>query len=124
MTDVTRIINAIENGEAAAAEAMRRILIANARRKKSLKRGSGRQRVDLDHLVLTVDNSADPDDLIAMNEALDKLSEEDKVKAEVVKLRYFAGLTFEQTANILNISTITAKRYWTYARAWLIREMG
>lgn len=109
---------------AAAAEAMRRILIANARRKKSLKRGSGRQRVDLDHLVLTVDNSGDPDDLIAMNEALDKLSEEDKVKAEVVKLRYFAGLTFEQTANILNISTITAKRYWTYARAWLIREMG
>ena len=103
---------------------MRRILIANARRKKSLKRGSGRQRVDLDHLVLTVDNSGDPDDLIAMNEALDKLSEEDKVKAEVVKLRYFAGLTFEQTANILNISTITAKRYWTYARAWLIREMG
>ncbi len=108
---------------AAAAEAMRRILIDRARRKKSLKRGGGRRRVDFDHLVLPVDNSGDPDDLIAMNEALDKLSEEDKVKAEVVKLRYFAGLTFEQVANILNISTITAKRYWTYARAWLIREM-
>ncbi len=109
---------------AAAAEAMRRILISNARRKRSLKRGGDRERVDLDDAVILTDDGVDGDDLIAMNDGLERLSEEDKVKADVVKLRYFAGLTFEQTANILKISTATAKRYWAYSRAWLIREMG
>ncbi len=109
---------------AAAAEAMRRILIANARRKKSLKRGGDRERVDLDDAVILTDDDVDGEDLIAMNDALEKLSAKDKIRADVVKLRYFAGLTFEQAGEILNISTATAKRYWAYSRAWLIREMG
>ena len=109
---------------AAAAEAMRRILIANARRKRSIKRGGSRKRVDLDKAVIVSDEGVDGDDLIAMNEALEKLSAQDKIRADVVKLRYFAGLTFEQTGEILSISTATAKRHWAYARAWLIREMG
>jgi len=108
----------------AAAEAMRRILIDIARRKKSLKYGGDRKRVDLDKAVLTNDNNVPADDLIALDEALKKLSKKDKVKANLVKLRYFAGLTIEQTAEILGISPTTAKRYWAYARAWLLREIG
>jgi len=106
----------------AAAEAMRRILIDIARRKKSLKYGGDRQRVGLDDADLAIKGPSD--DLIALDEALDKLSKKDKAKADLVKLRYFAGLTIEQTAEILNISPTTAKRYWAYARAWLIREIG
>jgi RNA polymerase sigma factor (TIGR02999 family) len=109
---------------AAAAEAMRRILIDIARRKKSLKCGGDRRRVDLDKAVLMSDNNIPADDLIVLDEALEKLSKRDKVKAELVKLRYFAGLTGEQTAEILGISVTTAKRYWAYARAWLLREIG
>ena len=109
---------------AAAAEAMRRILIENARRKKSLKHGGEHQRIDLNEAVLKRDDDLLADDLIALDAALASLSEEDKIKAELVKLRYFAGLTVEQTAELLGISTATAKRYWTYARAWLIREIG
>jgi RNA polymerase sigma factor (TIGR02999 family) len=108
---------------AAAAEAMRRILVDNARQKKSLKRGGHRQRVGLDESVLP-DYSARPDDLLALDEALERFSAQDKVKADLVKLRYFAGMTIEQTSEVLGISTATAKRYWTYARAWLIREVG
>ena len=108
----------------AAAEAMRRILIENARRKQSLKHGGGRKRIELDEAVLGKDNDTTADDLIALDEALDKLSKRDKVKADLVKLRYFAGLTIEQTAEILSISATTAKRYWAYARAWLVREIG
>lgn len=108
----------------AAAEAMRRILIDIARRKKSLKYGGERQRVDLDKAVLTNDNNVPADDLIALDDALTKLSKKDKIKADIVKLRYFAGLTIEQTAEILGISATTAKRYWAYARAWLLREIG
>jgi RNA polymerase sigma factor (TIGR02999 family) len=107
----------------AAAEAMRRILIDNARRKKSLKHGGGRRRIDLDKNSLKYDDDSSVDDLIALDEALTQLSEEDKTKAEVVKLRYFAGMSVEQTAEILGISPTTAKRYWAYARAWLLREM-
>lgn len=108
----------------AAAEAMRRILIDNARRKKSLKHGGGRKRIGLDEAILTNDNDTPANKLIALDEALAKLSKKDKVKGDLVKLRYFAGLTIEQTAEILGISPTTAKRYWAYARAWLLREVG
>jgi RNA polymerase sigma factor (TIGR02999 family) len=106
---------------AAAAEAMRRILVEQARRKKAIRRGGDRQRLDLD--------LADPaaprvsDDLLALDQALDKLAEKDHVKAELVKLRYFAGLTMEQTAEALGISLATANRWWNYARAWLHQEI-
>ena len=107
---------------AAAAESMRRILIDNARRKKQLKRGGDRDRIDLDNVHLGV---AERDiDLIALDEALAKLEAEDEAKAQVVKLRYFAGLTIEQTALALGVSEPTVKRYWFYSRAWLRREMG
>jgi len=108
----------------AAAEAMRRILVDNARRKKSLKQGGNRQRVDMEEVALTNCTNASLDYLIALDQALVKFSEKDSIKAELVKLRYFAGLTIEQTAKILNISEATAKRYWIYARAWLIREIN
>jgi RNA polymerase sigma factor (TIGR02999 family) len=107
-----------------AAEAMRRILIDNARRKKSIKHGGGHRRVDFDKHALKFDVDSSADDLIALDEALTQLSEEDKTKAEVVKLRYFAGMSVEQTAEILGISPTTVKRYWAYARAWLLREIG
>ena len=107
----------------AAAEAMRRILIENARRKKSLKHGGGRKRINFDEAILTNDNDTPADDLIALDEALEKLAKEDPVKAELVKLRYFAGLTVEQAAEILEISRATAVRYWTYARACLFHEI-
>jgi RNA polymerase sigma factor (TIGR02999 family) len=108
----------------AAAEAMRRILIENARRKKSLRRGGGRKRIELDKAVQMKDDDTATDELIALDEALEKLSKKDKVKAELVKLRYFAGLTIEQAAELLDISATTAKRYWAYSRAWLLREIS
>ena len=106
---------------AAAAEAMRRILIDNARRKQRLKRGGGRQKVSLDDAELAIE--APSDDLIALDEALTRLAEIDKVKADLVKLRYFAGLTLEQAAGVLNLPERTAKRYWAHARAWLYRKI-
>ena len=108
---------------AAAAEAMRRILIENARRKQSLKRGGGHQRIDMDEAFPADCSSVSSDDLVALDEALKKFSERDKPKAELVKLRYFAGLTVEQAAEIMGISAATAKRHWAYARAWLMREI-
>ncbi len=108
---------------AAAAEAMRRILIENARRKKSLKYGGDRKRVDLDEAVLADGSDIGSDELIALDEALERLSKIDKVKAELVKLRYFAGLTSEQAAELLGISQSTADRYWAYARSWLRLEI-
>ena len=107
----------------AAAEAMRRILIDNARRKKSLRHGGGRKRVDMDETAQMQDDDTVLDDIIALDEALEKLSNKDKVKAELVKLRYFAGLTVEQAAKVLDISSSTADRYWAYARSWLRVEM-
>ena len=105
----------------AAAQAMRRILVDNARRKQSLQRGGGMMRHELGEIEITI--PAPTDDLIALDEALDKLAEQDKTKAELVKLRYFAGLTGEQAAKVLGISTSTADRHWAYARAWLHQEV-
>jgi len=105
----------------AAAEAMRRILIENARRKQRGKHGGDRQRVDLNDADLTIEGPST--DLIALDEALAKLAEEDKIVSELVKLRYFAGLTVGQAATILGISRRTADRYWAYARAWLYQEI-
>ena len=109
---------------AAAAEAMRRILIDSARRKKSLKHGGGRRRIDLDEAVVARDDKTSLDDLIALDEALELLSKKDKAKADLVKLRYFAGLTAEQAAEVLGISPSTADRHWAYARSWLRLEMA
>jgi RNA polymerase sigma factor (TIGR02999 family) len=108
---------------AAAAEAMRRILVDNARRKKSLKHGGDQKRVDLGEAILADHSNVSSDYLITLDKALTKFAEEDSQKADLVKLRYFAGLTIEQTAKALGISEATAKRHWTYARAWLVREI-
>jgi RNA polymerase sigma factor (TIGR02999 family) len=107
---------------AAAAEAMRRILVENARRKRRAKHGGGRQRVDLDEADLVAGPPSI--DLIAMDEALNKLASEDATKAELVKLRYFVGLTEDEAASVLKISRSTAKRHWAYASAWLFREIN
>jgi RNA polymerase sigma factor (sigma-70 family) len=107
---------------AAAAEAMRRILVEQARRKHRIKRGGDRVRVELEVAEIAVEPPSD--DILALDEALAKLESEHKTKAEVVKLRYFAGLTIEDTAAALGISTPTVKRYWAYARAWLLREIS
>lgn len=106
---------------AAAAEAMRRILIENARRKKRLRHGGGLVRVEP-----APDIAGDPgpeDDILALNEALEKFATIDPIKSRLVELRYFAGLTNDQAAEILEISPSTADRHWTYARAWLRREI-
>jgi RNA polymerase sigma factor (TIGR02999 family) len=106
----------------AAAEAMRRIIIENARRKKRLKRGGNLQRIEFSEAQAIVGNS--DDDLTALDEALEKLTEKDKVKADLVKLRFFAGLTTQQAAKALGISHNTADRYWAYARSWLHLEVA
>jgi RNA polymerase sigma factor (TIGR02999 family) len=107
---------------ASAAEAMRRILIEGARRKHRVRHGGGRQRVDLlDQEWTGVHES--PDDLLALDEALIHLAMEDATAAQVVKLRYFTGLSIEQTGEILGFSRATAYRHWNYARAWLRCEM-
>jgi RNA polymerase sigma factor (TIGR02999 family) len=106
---------------AAAAEAMRRILVENARRKKCLKHGGGLGRRELDEERLSVPEPRE--DLLALDNALDKLAAKDPRKAELVKLRYFAGRTIEEAAEDLGISAATAKRDWTYARAWLHRQI-
>jgi RNA polymerase sigma factor (TIGR02999 family) len=105
----------------AASEAMRRILVETARRKQRLRHGGDRRRVAFDDADLFVEES--PDDLIALDEALAKLSRKDKVKADLVKLRFFAGLTGEQAAKVLGISHNTSDRYWAYARSWLHLEI-
>lgn len=105
----------------AAAEAMRRILIDRARQKKSLKRGGDIQRVELAEYDIQVDPPSI--DLLALNGALEKLEQQDKVKADVVKLRFFAGLTIPQTAEALGISTTAADKYWSYAKCWLRVEI-
>jgi RNA polymerase sigma factor (TIGR02999 family) len=106
---------------AAAAEAMRRILIDNTRRKRTRKHGGGRRRQDLDEVEIVA--GAPVDDLLALDEALGRLAAQDPAKAELVKLRYFAGLSIEDAASALGISAATAKRRWAYARAWLFRSI-
>jgi len=106
---------------AAAAEAMRRILIENARRKQRCKHGANRNRIDLNDSEIALEGPSS--DLISLDEALTKLTEEDSVAADLVKMRYFAGLTIEQAAAVLGISRRTADRYWAYARAWLYQEI-
>jgi len=106
----------------AAAEAMRRILINRARDKKRLKRGGQWQRVDLDRLAGLEDASAD--DLLALDEALDQLARENKQCADLVQLRFFAGLTLSEAAQSLGISSRTADRAWAFARSWLLQALS
>ena len=106
---------------AAAAEAMRRILIENARRKKRVKHGGDRQRVDLLDEDLAIHDS--PDELLALDAALTNLALEDPAAAQLVKLRVFTGLSIEQAAEVLGFSRATAYRHWNYARAWLRCEI-
>ncbi len=106
---------------AAAAEAMRRILIDNARRKKALRHGGGQARVDAQELDIAA--PATDDQLLAIDDALARFAVVDKDKAELVKLRYFVGLTIPEAAAVLRISEATAKRWWLYARAWLYAEV-
>ena len=107
----------------AAAEAMRRILVETARRKKSLKHGGERHRIDIDKANVTEEGYLTSDSILSLDEALKKLSQIDPRKAELVKLRFFSGLTNRQAAQAMNISANTADRYWAYARAWLRVEM-
>jgi RNA polymerase sigma factor (TIGR02999 family) len=106
---------------AAAAEAMRRILIDRARKKRSTKRGGSRKKLNIDAIDLATE--ATPDQLLAVDEALAKLAREDPAAARLVELRYFAGLTVEEAGNALGVSTATAYRHWKYARAWLHSEL-
>ena len=106
---------------AAAAEAMRHILVDRARRKGRARHGGGLQRVTLEHLDLP--NAEDSDVVLAVNEAVDKLAEHDPVSADLIKLRFFAGLPNTEAARLLGLSERTAKRTWAYARAWLFREL-
>lgn len=107
---------------AAAAEAMRRILIESARRKRRVRHGGDAQRLDIDPDQIAHSNRHA--DLIALDEALTQLEQVDPRKASLVKMRYFAGLTMPETANALGISLATAERDWSYARVWLLRELG
>jgi RNA polymerase sigma factor (TIGR02999 family) len=106
----------------AAAEAMRRILIDRARRKLSEKHGANAEHVNADEIEIAAPMAKD-DELLAVSEALDALATHDPRKAELVKLRYFVGLTIDEAAEVLGISAPTAKRDWTYARAWLFRKI-
>jgi RNA polymerase sigma factor (TIGR02999 family) len=105
----------------AAAEAMRRILIDRARYKLTARHGGGYTRVDFEHLDLA---SPDADqEILAVDEVLDEFARQHPVKAEVVKLRFFAGMTHEETAKVLGISEATARNYWTFARAWILSQI-
>jgi RNA polymerase sigma factor (TIGR02999 family) len=105
----------------AAAEAMRRILVENARRKKRIVHGGESKRLEIE--LVNLPTRMPSDELLALNEALEKLRMEDPLKAELVTLRYFGGMTIEQAAEILSISRVTAHRYWTYARAFLRQQI-
>lgn len=105
----------------AAAEAMRRILIERARRKKAHRHGGNLQRVDVQEIDVAAESK--DDELLTVNDSLEKFAAQEKEKAELVKLRYFAGLTIAEAAEALGISEPTAKRWWTYARAWLYSDL-
>ena len=106
---------------AAAAEAMRHILVDRARRKAAVRHGGDLQRVELDKVILATETT--DENILLINEALEKLTAHHAAIAELVKLRFFAGLTFPQAAEVLGLSERTAKRQWTYARAWLFKEI-
>ena len=106
---------------AAAAEAMRRILVDHARRKQSLKRGGGAPHQELDESTLVL--AAPPDEILAVHEALDALAKEDPQAAELVKMRYFVGMSMEETSSAMDLPKRTAESIWTYARVWLRREL-
>jgi RNA polymerase sigma factor (TIGR02999 family) len=105
----------------AAAEAMRRILIDNARRKSAMRHGGGQQRLDADEIEIAA--PAKDDELLAINDALEEFTKIDKQKAELVKLRYFVGLKIEESAEVLGISVPTATRWWNYSRVWLYEKI-
>ena len=107
---------------AAAAEAMRRILVERARRKKRVRHGGEFRRVDLNDGAVISD--APKDDIIALHEALEKLEHEAPARAELIKLRYFAGLTVQQAAQAMDISVSTAERYWRFGKTWLLAEIS
>ena len=106
---------------AAAAEAMRRILVENARKKKRLRHGGAIRRIDLHEAASLADSPQD--ELLALDEALTRLAAREPAKAELVKLRYFGGLSIDEAADLMRISRTTAKRYWAFARAWLLAEL-
>jgi RNA polymerase sigma factor (TIGR02999 family) len=106
----------------AAAEAMRRILIDQARRKSALRHGGGWQRLDIEEIDLAATTS--PHELIEVDEALERFAAQDKQKAELVKLRFFVGMSIAEAAEVMGISPATAKRWWAYSRAWLYQELG
>jgi RNA polymerase sigma factor (TIGR02999 family) len=107
---------------AAAAEAMRRILVERARRRTALKRGGGVSHVSLEAVELPIE-APDDDVLLAVDDALEKFAAVEPRKAELVKLRYFTGMTFDEAASVLGIALPTAKEWWAYSRAWLAVEM-
>jgi RNA polymerase sigma factor (TIGR02999 family) len=107
---------------AAAAEAMRRILVEQARRRKRQRHGGGRKRLDLDEAAWVIQQPSE--DVLALDEALGRLSARDPLRAELVRLRFFAGLTMPEAAQTLGISLTTAERHWTFARAWLYAELS
>jgi RNA polymerase sigma factor (TIGR02999 family) len=107
----------------AAAEAMRRILIDRARRRQAVRNGAGQQRIDITEVDIAIEGQNDAQTL-AVNDALERLAREDAKIAELVKLRYFVGLTLEECAQMMEISEVTARRWWTYAKSWLYREIG
>lgn len=106
----------------AAAEAMRRILIERARRRHAIKHGAGQQRVDLDDIDLAGDREND-EQILMIDDALERLAAVDARVAQVVKLRYFVGLTLEECADALGVSEVTARRWWAFAKSWLFREI-
>ncbi len=105
-----------------AAQSMRQVLVDHARKKKSLKRGEGKSNISLDEIYEISENSDEK--ILALDEALKKLESVEERSSKIVELRYFSGLTFEETAEVLNISESTAKRGWNFAKAWLYREMA
>jgi RNA polymerase sigma factor (TIGR02999 family) len=106
---------------AAAAEAMRRILVDQARRKQRVKRGGPQERLDIEEIDLAMESP--PEELLRINDALNQLAAQDPLKAELIKLRFFVGLGISEAAEILEISPTTAKRHWAFARAWLYDEL-
>jgi RNA polymerase sigma factor (TIGR02999 family) len=108
---------------ASAAEAMRRILIERARSRRARRHGGGLERVEVDDSALRIATEGADDEMLAVHDALDRLERHDARKAKLVKLRYFVGMTIDETAKVLGIAVPTAKRDWSYSRAWLFKEI-